>query len=293
MPRGDTEQHSLRHMSTHVTGECDILVDMNQAINLHQFQDEFFAGVVARCVEECANYYENRLAAIYVWGSVQRQEAVRGVSDLDLIVFVKEASEADRKWRNNQINDQVETEFPDFAWGLIPHPTDITEAPHNTIPTDTEHQQMRNRGFAYLLLHNATLVFGEEVTKELTLPPPDKPLARWALPLDPLRLARFAAGLETQNRSDFELPGEPSLKLRKLARLSVLGGAYLLMAQGHYKSDKGTDVFPLLARNEEWSNFLDYTRRVYITPTATTSAEVDEYATKLVAWLEWVQKQLD
>jgi hypothetical protein len=202
---------------------------VNKAINLQQFQDAYFAGVVGRCVDECARYFGGRLVAIYVWGSVHREEAVRGFSDLDMVVFVKHIDEADREWRNDQINDQLEREFPDLKWGLIPHPISVADAPHNTISTDSERQQIRNREFAALLLHDATLVFGKEVTKSLALPPPDIAVARYVFrPV--LMLARHAAGLEEQNRTDFGLPADPPRRLRKLARLAVLGGACLLMA---------------------------------------------------------------
>ncbi len=267
---------------------------MKKAINLDKFQDAFFAGVVARCVEECINHYQERLVAIYVSGSVQRQEAVRGVSDIDLYIFVENPNESDRDWVKDQINDQLEAEFPDLAWWKISHPIDISRAPHNTIATDTEKQQMANRSLAYDLLCDSTLVFGEDVTKGLTLPPPDRSLARWGIALDPLILACYAAGLEPTNRSDFDLPNDPSLKLRKLARLAVIGGAYLMMSQGKYKSGKGADIFPfLIATQPEWADFLKHTQSIYITPISTTATEVREYAIKLVSWLEWVQEQVD
>jgi hypothetical protein len=106
-------------------------------------------------------------------------------------------------------------------------------------------------------------------------------------------LARHAAGLEEQNRTDFGLPADPPRRLRKLARLAVLGGACLLMAQGHFRSYKGADVLPLLTSScADWTEFLEHTRRLYITPVETTSAEVDNYTAKLVLWLQWIDNQL-
>jgi hypothetical protein len=80
-----------------------------------------------------------------------------------------------------------------------------------------------------MLLHDTTLVFGKEVTKGVILPPPDKAAQVVFKPV--LMSARYAAGLEEKNITDFELPDEPSRKLRKLGRLAVLGGAHLLMAK--------------------------------------------------------------
>ena len=128
----------------------------------------------------------------------------------------------------------------------------------------------------------------------LVLPPPDRSFARWALAGDPMQLARYAAGLEAENRSDFELPADPSLKLRKLARLAVLGGACLLMARGTYKSDKGGDVLPLLSKGQEaWADFLECTGARYIHPVEASPAQVQDYSLKLIAWLDWIQRQLD
>ena len=267
-------------------------ISVSKAINLQQFQDAYFADVVERCVGECVGYFGERLVAIYVWGSVHRGEAARGVSDLDMEVFVSRADQADWEWRNDQINDRLELEFPDLAWGLIPHPTAIADAPHNASPTDTQRQQLRNRWWADTLVLDATLVFGEEVTKGLALAPPDGSMARFVF--EPvLMLARHAAGLEAANSTDFRLPSDPSRKLRKLARLAVLGGACLLMAQGRFQSYKGADVLPLLtAICPERAQFLDRTRSLYITPIATTPTEVDEYTTELVSWLQWVGEQL-
>jgi len=108
-----------------------------------------------------------------------------------------------------------------------------------------------------------------------------------------LMLARYASGLEANNNTDFEFPADPSRKLRKLARLAVLGGACLLMAQGRFASYKGTDVIPLLhADYPEWTQFLERTTSLYIALTSTTPAEIHPYSLELVAWLEWINDQL-
>jgi len=118
---------------------------MHEPAGFPQFQDQFFTEAVARCIQECALYFQERLVSIYVWGSVHRWEAVRGASDLDLIVFVSHVEESDWSWRNDQINDRLEKEFPGLSWGLIPHPVAISEAPQNFNPNDSELEQLRNR----------------------------------------------------------------------------------------------------------------------------------------------------
>ena len=74
-------------------------------------QNEDFWDVARYCVTECCAHYDNRLLAIYVWGSVHRGEAVQGVSDLDLMILTTNApSQTDEQWRA-EVNIEVEIMF--------------------------------------------------------------------------------------------------------------------------------------------------------------------------------------
>ena len=89
----------------------------------------------------------------------------------------------------------------------------------------------------------------------------------------------YAAGLEAKNKTDFRLPEVLPHRLRKLARLAVLGGAYLLIGDGELYSFKGADVFPLLkARFPQWRAFLNETEALYIFPDPSTAdSKISDY----------------
>lgn len=268
-----------------------------EAIAPPPFQDAYFTGVVARCVTECARYYGDRLVSAYVWGSVHRHEAARGASDLDLFVFVDRPDPRDRTWRNDEVNDRLEREYPDLAWGLIPHAIAAADAPRDDVPSANDHDglaRVRNREWALTLQRDATRVFGRDLTRGLTMPSPDAAVGQFAFEQARL-LARHAAGLEPANRTDFMLPTDPARRLRKLARLAVLGGACLLMAERRFRSFRGRDVLPALAASHDgWAGFLDRTQGLYVHLAADASpGRTDAYLAELVEWLAYVQHGLD
>lgn len=99
--------------------------------------------------------------------------------------------------------------------------------------------------------------------------------------------------MDSQNDTDFELPQAPQARLRKLARLGVLGAGYLLMAQGQFRSFKGIEVLPPLEEDlPEWAPFLRETERFYIAPPDVLAKENVEYQSHLLLWLEQVNQPL-
>jgi hypothetical protein len=122
----------------------------------------------------------------------------------------------------------------------------------------------------------------------LAIPPPDRPWVRICFQA-PWDLTRHAAGLDPENRTDFSLPDDPRLRLRKLARLGVLGGAWLLAACGEFRSFRGSEVLPpLMKRFSRWSAFLGETARLYLQPVDATTAQVSAYLSELVPWMDWI-----
>ena len=59
--------------------------------NLEHFHEEFFRNAISRHIDEYCAYYSDRLATIYIRGSVHRNEGVVGISDLDILVFLSGA----------------------------------------------------------------------------------------------------------------------------------------------------------------------------------------------------------
>ena len=240
-------------------------------VNLDSIADGFFIDAVLGHVSVYREVFDERLVSVYVWGSVHRNEAVPGVSDLDLHPFVLDSvTDADR-FQLRKSEASLRTEF---------------RATHGLV---TPRSVDRVSEVATRLCYDATLVWGEDLIKGMKIPAPD-PVGGFR---DPRELVRYAAGLQEENTTDFALPDEPSLRLRKLGRLAVLGGGYLLMARGGGYSLKGSEVLPLLEEaSPDWRGFLRRTSEIYVHPIKPSEREVEEYLSYLVEWMEWIEDQL-
>ena len=62
--------------------------DFDRFVNLDSIAGGFFRDAVVGHVSVYCEVFDERLVSVYVWGSVHRNEAVPGVSDLDLHPFV-------------------------------------------------------------------------------------------------------------------------------------------------------------------------------------------------------------
>ena len=245
--------------------------DFDRFVNLDSIAGGFFRDAVVGHVSVYCEVFDERLVSVYVWGSVHRNEAVPGVSDLDLHPFVLDSvTDADRF----QLRDSEASLREEFL------------ATHGLV---TPRSVDRVSEVATRLCYDATLVWGEDLIKGMEIPPPD-PVGAFR---DPRELVRFAAGLQEENTTDFSLPDEPSLRLRKLGRLAVLGGGYLLMASGSGYTLKGSEVLPLLEEvSPDWRGFLRRTSEIYVHPIQPSESVVDEYLSHLVEWMEWIEDQL-
>lgn len=75
-----------------------------------------------------------------------------------------------------------------------------------------------HQALGFRLHYDATLVWGRDLTGEFELPTFTSSWAREYFQ-QALDLTRYAAGLKKENTTDFSLPEETRLRLRKLARL--------------------------------------------------------------------------
>ena len=260
-------------------------------VNLSRFSEKFFREVIRYRVYEYWTYFQNRLVAIYIGGSVHRNEAVPGVSDLDLYPFiVDEFSDADRRWLN-QAEQRIESKYPS-ANGLCP-PRPVSNMLDGLQSETDEIAYIRSQAWVHRLRYDSTLVFGRDLIDGLRMPDMNREQAYdyfqcvWDL-------VRYTAGLESENRTDFRLPKIPSHRLRKLARLAVLGGAYLLIGYGESYSFKGADILPSLRlRFLQWCAFLNETEALYIAPDpSATDSNISAYLSQLISWVDWVGEQL-
>ena len=180
-------------------------------------------------------HFAERLISIYVWGSVHRNEAIQGVSDLDLYSFIEgPLRETDHQWCR-ETQESLDREFPRARWTFhgLTLPRSINDVLQGRQPGANKDMRSRHQAFGFRLHYDATLVWGSDLTGEFELPT-FTPLWVREYFQPALDLTRYAAGLKKENTTDFSLPNEPRLRLRKLARLGVLGGACLLMAQGRF-----------------------------------------------------------
>lgn len=260
--------------------------------NLHLFDNEFFQEAVRRNVSEYYAHFSTRLTAIYVWGSVHRNEAVPGVSDLQLHPFISDSfGEDDKQWCKEMQRRLDKKECPEPL--DISPPRSVEYVLQGMQPDADKNSRLRSRAFGFRLRYDATLVWGSDLIDALEVPPPNKPWAHGMFH-SPWELTRYAAELVKENRTDFSLPHAPPLRLRKLARLGVLGGACLLMAKEQFRSFKGTDVIPALEKTSpNWADFLDKTRGLYIHLSEATDDEVSGYLSQLVSWMDWIGTQLE
>ncbi len=238
-----------------------------QINNLEHFRDGFFREAIRRHIIEYQRYYQQRLLAIYIRGSVHRNEGIQGVSDLDFVTFLRdECAVADRSHWSQHV-DLLHSEFPNTnGFG----------------PAYSLERFKRDAGGRQILRHDATLVWGDDLLTDEELPPPDH--------FDDVRnLTRYEAGLEKENLTDHRLPDDLSLKLRKYARMAVLAGASLLVLRGRFHSFCGADVIPAITQMwPEWCEFMDETNRLFMHVPRATKTDVDKYFSKLMTWVEWI-----
>ena len=261
-------------------------------VNLSSISEKFFREAIRYHVNEYWSHFQDRLAAIYVGGSVHRNEAVPGISDLDLYPFLIDSiNKEDRNWFN-QTEQRVESRFAS-ANGLC-RPRSVDEVLGGLQSMADETARVRSHAWMYRLRYDTTLIFGSDLIAGLCVPDMDKDKAgdyfqsAWDL-------VRYAAGLETENKTDFHLPQAPPRLLRKLARLAILGGAYLLIGRGGSYSLKGAEILPLLkACCPHWRAFFDETETLYISLNPSVSeGEISSYLSRLVLWMDWVGEQLN
>ncbi|MBV9849022.1 MAG: hypothetical protein JO250_04960 [Armatimonadetes bacterium] len=297
------------------------------SVSLDTFQNDFHRRLIRRVTGELCDHYGDRLVSVYVYGSVHRNEALTGpshVSDLDAVVFLTDAmSQEDRDWRSN-INDRLLAEFPGPQRGWVPPAFPLSRAFPPGLPSDPPEREatisqaltdvlrgvkpdaaaaalVRQCASVYLLRYDSTRVWGRDLLADLDAPAPDRLWARTGLQ-QPWDLARHAAGLAparltaytAENVTEYPLPADAALRLRKLARLGVLGGAYLLMGRGQFRSFAGADVLPpLMAQFPEWTSLLSETERLYVSLSVATSKDVSSYLTLLIPWMDHIGRQLE
>ena len=189
------------------------------------------------------------MLAIYVFGSVHRGEALAPRSDVDLLTVISDDITVDDEGWLTEANARVAVDFPredGATWMCRAHPYRRIFA-LTPDPGGMSAERIRMNAWLVRMQYDATLLWGRRLHDEWPRPITDAAWARAAWQ-SPWKVVRFAASGELPAGDadartaikEWPLPGQPMARLRALARLAVLGGAYLLIAQGAEPTFKGS-----------------------------------------------------
>lgn len=274
-----------------------------------------FRPMVREALALYQDLYGPTLVSVYVMGSVARDEAIPGRSDLDMGAFVSTPLPRDAR---QAFEDAERRRLARFAHagdgvgrprvlgeslaagqsGLSPREL-VRDAlryvlePQASGPSGGICQaRARYVTLAFALRYEVEGVYGPAPASLLACrpqPEPDALFARFFLhtPLETVRLAAQGSW-----HPEFSLPASPEGRLRKLGRLAVLLCAGLLMARAEFRSLRGRDVLPGAEQVVPgWSPFLHDTARLYhrVQPGA---PDESQYLPTLVAFAAWVEQEV-
>ena len=244
-------------------------------------QREYFL-VVNELERQCSTYFCNRLVSAYIHGSVDKEDAIYGVSDLDYYLIVSDCIKAeDYEWQNNVI-EQLQNQF------------DVVDEVHLTIQSV---KGLKDDPFTrFILSYNATLRMGKRIESI-----PEYHSCEWYCPnkyLAKMRLsfARkcFEEALEQKTPAcTGEIPNNVYYAARKLARYFVIvEGAYFLMTRNKFCGfDKKVVLSGL---NEEASAFQDVLKMTEFVLSDPLRAQIDQetFLQTVQALIEWMFQEI-
>jgi predicted nucleotidyltransferase len=227
-----------------------------------------YRPAVQDALDACRARFGERLRAVYLSGSVAFGEAWLGTSDVDFFVFLSDdPTDADAAWRQ-EVEKRLAEHYPQAAKEF-----------HLTLRS-VGFMKDEAQGWKFILRYNAVRLHGKDLLEEfescgLAIPIPDAEAAG-------TRLGFARKGLEglKNGRLPDELFGktfptdvsqwrdDDYLITRKLARYFVLvEGAYVLMADGEFRSFRQEDVLEPLERSyPQWTALFRTVRQITADP---------------------------
>ena len=245
-------------------------------------QQEFISLVEdAEC--RCQTYFVDRLNAAYLHGSIDKHDAVPGVSDLDyFLIIADELQEKDRLWLR-QTEAALQLQYS------IVNGVHLTAHSVETLKSDS---------FAlFALKYNATLRMGTDISElpalsDCEIPLPDKYMSKSRL--DFAKKCYEDALKQQLPACTGEIPEDTYYAARKYARyFVVIEGAYFLMSQNRFRSFAKEDV--LMGLREICSgcgHFLDMTEAVLQNPIKAGIASED-FLREAQPFMKWIFERIE
>ena len=240
-------------------------------------QKEFLL-LVEELENECKAYFAERLISAYIHGSVDKQDAIYGVSDLDYYLVVSgDISSEDIQWQG-EITEQLQ------------HRYDAVDEIHLTV--QSVEGLMRDSFTRFILSYNATLRMGNRIEsipeyQHCQWVEPDKHLAKMRLSF---AQQCFKDALSRRKpECTGEIPKNTYYAARKLARYFVIiEGAYFLMTRNRFCGfDKESVLSGLREEAIAFQDVLDMVASVLENP---VRAQIDQdiFLEKTCSLIEWM-----
>ncbi len=242
-----------------------------------------FKPLVEDAEYRCQTYFAERLTAAYLHGSIDKHDAVPGISDLDYFLIVAdELQEKDRLWLR-------ETEAAlQLRYSMV---NGVHLTAHSV-------EMLKGDSFAlFALKYNATLRIGTDIDKlpalsDCEIPLPDKHMARSRLEF--AKKCYEDALKQLQPACTGEIPEDTYYAARKYARyFVVIEGAYFLMSQNRFRSFAKEDV--LMGLRETcigYGHFLDMTEAVLQNPIKAGIAS-EHFLREAQPFMKWIFERIE
>ena len=237
-----------------------------------------FKAVIQTMITKCENYFQNRLVAIYLNGSIHNNEAVMGVSDIDAWVIIGEKlNDIDKNWVEEN-EKHLDTNF-DVVKGVHFNLTSISQFKENTFAR-------------FALKYNASLIYGKDIIKEIENAGavkflPNKAMAKGRLDFaikcfEDALTGRCPACLD-------EIPTNTYFASRKFARYFIIvEGVYFLMSKGVFETYKKERVLEQLKMYAtDYSEILDISHSV-LENSIETNIKHTDYIQIIKPFVEWM-----
>lgn len=233
-----------------------------------------FEPLVKEALSECKVYFDVRLAAFYLHGSIAHGDAIQGISDVDAYLVLEDCvSECDHKHLQH-IANALQNKYASLVDGI-----------HLTI---CGLEDLRQNDFArFALKYNATLIAGYDILQQMPVPAPERKMALGRLAFARACFQEAKAGKQPGNTG--AIPSDPFYAARKFARyFVVIEGAYFLMARGTFVSFNKHEVLAgLRAAGCPYVRALNATEQILADTQAAqiTHAEYLQMIEPLVNWM--------